>query len=211
MPDVKRKPSARQVKAALTRGRMLDAAYDLFCEQGFRATTMEAIAERAGVAVQTLYFTFHTKDALLQQVHDRTVLGDDATPPPQQAWYQAATAEPDLTRAIGMIVEGVAMILSRVAPMLPVFHAVAADPAGAVWQRAEKLRRDGYDNLITILKSKSPLRPGLSHTHATDLLFVLLGPEVYRTLVITRGWTQRQWTRWTTAAIAHDLFGVTPH
>ena len=60
------KKISRQERAATTRRRMLDAAYDLFCEQGFRATTMDAIAQRAGVAVQTLYFTFHTKDALLQ-------------------------------------------------------------------------------------------------------------------------------------------------
>lgn len=41
---------------------------------------MEAIAHRAGVAVQNVYFTFHTKDALLQEVHNRTVLGNDALP-----------------------------------------------------------------------------------------------------------------------------------
>ena len=63
---------------------MLEAAYELFCSDGYRATTMEAIAERAGVAVQTLYFTFHTKDELFQAVHDHTVLGDDIVPPPMQ-------------------------------------------------------------------------------------------------------------------------------
>src|SRR6187399_1573894 len=87
MATVKR--NSRQERAAGTRRRMLDAAYDLFCDQGFRATTMEAIAERAGVAVQTLYFTFHTKDELLQAVQDRAVLGDDVpTPPHEQPWFR---------------------------------------------------------------------------------------------------------------------------
>ena len=208
MPDVKRQLTARQAKAALTRTRMLDAAYELFCAEGYRATTMESIAERAGVAVQTVYFTFHTKDALLQEVHDRTVLGDDATPPPLQPWYLAATAESDVAHAVTTIVEGVAEILARVAPMLPVFHAVSADPAGVVFRRAEELRRDGYDILITRLETKAPLRPGLDHAHATDLLFVLLGPELYRELVIERGWTQRQWAQWTATTITRDLFGI---
>ncbi len=208
MADVKRHSTARQAKAALTRARMLDAAYELFCAEGYRATTMEAIAARAGVAVQTVYFTFHTKDALLQEVHDRTVLGDDATPPPLQAWYRAVTAEPDVAEAVTTIVEGVAEILARVAPMLPVFHAVSADPAGAVFRRAEELRRDGYDNLITTLETKAPLWTGLSHTHATDLLFVLLGPELYRTLVIERGWSQHQWAQWTATTIIRDLFQI---
>ncbi len=208
MTDVKGQPTGRQAKAALTRARMLDAAYDLFCAEGYRATTMEAIAERAGVAVQTVYFTFHTKDALLQEVHDRTVLGDDAVPPPLQPWYRAANAEPDVARAVTRIVRGVAEILTRVAPMLPVFHAVSVDPAGAVFRRAEDLRRHGYDDLVRMLEKKAPLRPGLNRAHASDLLFVLLGPELYRTLVIERGWSLNDWAEWTSATILRDLFGV---
>ena len=76
--------TSRGDKAAATRRRILDAAYDLFCVAGYPATTMAAIGERAGVAVQTVYFTFRTKDALLQAVHNRTVLGRDEIPPPQQ-------------------------------------------------------------------------------------------------------------------------------
>ena len=66
---------SRAEQAAATRQRILNAAYDLFCELGYRATTMALIAERAHVAVQTVYFTFRTKDALLQEVHNQTVLG----------------------------------------------------------------------------------------------------------------------------------------
>ena len=56
---------------------------------------MALIAERAGVAVQTVYFTFRTKDALLQEVHGQTVLGR-GTPvaPTDQPWYRAAAASP---------------------------------------------------------------------------------------------------------------------
>src|ERR1051325_4765243 len=94
------KGQSRREKAAATRRRMLDAAYELFCRDGYRATTMEAIADRAGVAVQTLYFTFHTKDELFQAVHERTVLGDENLPPRMQPWYLAAVAAPDV-REIG--------------------------------------------------------------------------------------------------------------
>src|SRR4051794_41317464 len=89
---------------------MVSAAYDLFGEDGFRATTMEAIAARAGVAVQTLYFTFHTKDELLQAVLDWTVMGDDPTPPPMQPWHLAAMAEADGRRALELFVAGVVTI-----------------------------------------------------------------------------------------------------
>src|ERR1041384_7668216 len=126
------KTQSRQEKAAATRRRMLDAAYGLFCEEGYRATTMDAIAERAGVAVQTLYFTFHTKDELFQAVHERTVLGDEAIPPEAHPWSRAAVPSDDFGGAVRHICRGVLSISRRVAPMIPAFHAVAGDPAGDV-------------------------------------------------------------------------------
>lgn len=208
MSPVKQNANSRRERAALTRRRMLDAAYDLFCADGYRATTMDAIADRAGVAVQTLYFTFHTKDELLQEVHDRTVLGHDQVPPPQQAWHIAALAEPDAWRAMALIVEGVATILARVAPMVPVAHAVAGDPAGAMFDRSEQLRREGYTVLVNELVKKAPLVAGMSRPRATDLLLVLLGPEIYRSLVLETGWTRRQWMSWTTDTLTRSFFGT---
>jgi len=205
--DPVKPPNARQVKAAQTRRRMLAAAYDQFCEHGYRATTMDAIAEQAGVAVQTLYFTFHTKDELLQEVHEWTVLGDDPTPPPLQQWYRAAVAEPDARRSLGLVVEGVLAIDARVAPMLPVFHAVAADPAGAVHRRAEELRRDGMRDVVDMLVTKAPLRRGLSRARAVDLLVVLTGPEIYRAFVLEAGWSTKQLVTWARASLARDLLG----
>jgi hypothetical protein len=108
------------------------------------------------------------------------------------------------------IVEGVGTIFARVAPMLPVFHTVAADAAGAVWRNGEQLRLDGYRDLITGLVAKSPLRKGLDHAAATDLLFVILGPEVYRSLVLERGWTVAEWTARITGTITRELFDVEP-
>jgi AcrR family transcriptional regulator len=203
-------PSARQVKAALTRRRMLEAAYDVFCELGFRATTMDAIAERAGVAVQTLYFTFHTKDELLQAVHDWTVIGDDRTPPPEQAWFRAAMAEPDARRSLQLVITGLLPILARAAPMLPVFHAVAADPAGAAYRHGEDLRRAGMRDLVEMLATKAPLAKGMTRTRATDLLFVLTSPESYRSFVLVADWSAKQWATWVTATLSRDLFGDAP-
>jgi len=198
--------STRAQKAALTRGRMLDAAYELLCEQGFAPTTMTAIAQRAGVAVQTLYFTFHTKDELLQAVQDRMVLGDEGLPPPMQPWHRAAMAEVDPEKAVRLIVGGVATICARVAPMVPVFHAVAAEPAGQVWAHAEALRDAGMRDLAEALRAKRAFRKGVSLDRATDLLFVLTGPESYRSFVLERGWTRGQWESWTAAALVRDLW-----
>jgi AcrR family transcriptional regulator len=204
------KGQSRQEKAAATRLRMLDAAYELFCSDGYRTTTMEAIAERAGVAVQTLYFTFHTKDEFFQAVHERTVLGDENLPPPMQPWYLAAVAADDVRDAVRHICRGVLSISRRVAPMIPAFHAVAGDPAGEVWERSQQLRHDGMVDLVAALAKKTPLRKTVTKKHAADVLYLLLGPDLYRTMVPGRGWTERQLANWTERVVLNDLFGLEP-
>ena len=198
---------SRHEQAAATRQRILDAAYDLFCELGYRATTMALIAERAEVAVQTVYFTFRTKDALLQEVHGQTVLGRPRVAPTDQPWYRAAAAEPDPLRATRLVVEGLATILARVAPMLPVFHAVVADPAGNVYRKAEALRRPAmYDLAREVLLAKGQPRPGVDAAYAGDLLVVLLGPEIYRMYVLELGWSRERWVDWTAQVLVRELF-----
>ena len=50
----------RERQAAQTRQAILDAALALFAEQGWAATTLPAIAGRAGISVDTIYATFGT-------------------------------------------------------------------------------------------------------------------------------------------------------
>jgi AcrR family transcriptional regulator len=49
-----------------TRQRLYEAAVTLIAEQGFSATTVEEIAERAGVAKGTVYYNFTSKTGLLE-------------------------------------------------------------------------------------------------------------------------------------------------
>jgi TetR/AcrR family transcriptional regulator, mexJK operon transcriptional repressor len=50
---------------------ILDAAYDLFLDRGIAATTMDLVAERAGVSKMTVYANFQDKPALLAAVFER--------------------------------------------------------------------------------------------------------------------------------------------
>jgi AcrR family transcriptional regulator len=53
------------MNAARTRELILDSALALFAEQGYDETTLDDVAERAGVSLSTLYRYFHTKDTLV--------------------------------------------------------------------------------------------------------------------------------------------------
>jgi AcrR family transcriptional regulator len=207
MAAVKGQASPRQARANATRARIITSAYALFCESGYRGTTMESIAERAGVAVQTVYFAFRTKDDLLQAVYEWAVLGDEGTPPPMQDWNVTALAGSDPRDAIPAIVAGIATIHARVAPMLPVFDAISPEPAGAIHRRSEDLRRSDMTKLASALARKTPLRKGMTRRRAADLIFVLTGPRSYQSFVLEAGWPPRDWVRWVTATLRHDLFG----
>lgn len=61
------------LKASERRDQILDTAQELFIGKGFRATTMQDILDRAGIARGTLYYHFAGKDQILTAMIDRAV------------------------------------------------------------------------------------------------------------------------------------------
>ena len=200
----------RRERARATHRRIVKAAYELFCEQGYADTTMTQVAEAAGVAVQTVYFTFHTKAALLARAYELAVGGEDEPRiPQQQPWYAAMVVEPDLVQALRQLVTGVGEIIRRVTPLYLVARVTAdSDPDTAqVLAFSERLRADGYQGALELLRAKAELRPGLSLERATDVLLLLLGRDAYHALVDERGWSHAEWVDWTVSAVADQIFG----
>src|SRR6476659_2677468 len=108
----------RRARARATQWRIVKAAFALFCERGYTGTTMAHIADAAGVAVQTVYFTFHTKAAVLSRAYDFAVMGDEEGRVPwEQPWYREMVAEPDAVVALGHLVSGVGDITRRLTPL----------------------------------------------------------------------------------------------
>lgn len=71
-PDVKSpQPSYRQQQAEATRQRIADAAQVLFARDGYAVTSMESIAQAAGVATRTVYAAFGAKRAILNVICER--------------------------------------------------------------------------------------------------------------------------------------------
>jgi AcrR family transcriptional regulator len=60
--------SPRQQRAKETRDRLFFAACELFVANGYVGTTVDSIAERAGVAKGTFFVHFKTKDAVVRQL-----------------------------------------------------------------------------------------------------------------------------------------------
>jgi AcrR family transcriptional regulator len=168
---------------------------------------MTDVADAAGVAVQTVYFTFHTKAELLQACYERGVLGEnDPLPPQRQAWYLEMLAATVAGECIRHFVEGNGTIASRVAVLDDVVRSATHEPdAAAVRKRSERLRREGYRAIVEHVEARFGLRDDVDTDTATDLLLTFAGPAVYRTLVVDYGWPQEKYVDWVARTLAETL------
>ncbi|TMR92273.1 TetR/AcrR family transcriptional regulator [Nonomuraea basaltis] len=186
---------------------MLAAARSLFVERGYTATTMQAIATEAGVAVQTLYFTFATKRAILSELLDVEVAGDTAPVATlDRPWVAEALSAPP-EELVEQLVKGAVRIHARVAPLLEVVRSAAAvDPEIAeLWRTNIAQRHTVLMVFAGALAAKTALRA--NPARAADIMLATLAPECYHLLVHERGWAQEDWERWAVDALARQLIG----
>lgn len=197
-------------KSRQTRRRILQAASELFVDQGYGATTLQGIAQRAGVAVQTIYFAFGNKPSLLKELVDVTIAGDDEPiPTMQRAWFQDALAADTAEAQLRAHVGGTCEILQRVAPIMDVLRAAGAqDPSLAgMWQQDTDPRLEVQTAAARSLVTKPGARADLSVEHTADVLFGLLSPELYLLFVRDRGWTPDRWRQWVYDTLHAQLCG----
>ncbi|MEW2428706.1 helix-turn-helix domain-containing protein [Micromonospora sp. NPDC047644] len=207
MDKVKR-PDKRTERSRRTREKVVEAARELFLAQGYGATSLQEVADRAGVAVQTVYFVFRNKRTLFKDVVDTSIAGDtEPVATMDREWFRAACAEPTAAGQLRAHVHGTREILGRVAPIMPLIAAAAAtDPEiAAQWPDGPDPRYTVHHAAAEALVGKPDTRPGLSVEMAADLLFGLLSPQLYLIFVRDRGWSPDTWEEWTRAALTSHL------
>ena len=212
MPNVKTQPALgiRKERALVTRRRMLAAAYELFCESGYAPVTMAAIAERAGVAVQTLHFTFHTKAELLAEVVRVYSSGaDDPIPVMDRPWVRESLATPDPRRQLALTIEHGTEIYVRMAPLTRAIQSAASVDADVaeLWDQTAIGRRAGMRRMVDGLAAKGGLAPGLTAERATDLIFVLQSHETFLGLTAGCGWTVPEYKAWQYRNLCLQILG----
>jgi AcrR family transcriptional regulator len=189
----------RAEKARQTRSRILAAAGELFVEQGYGATSLQEVADRAGVAVQTIYFVFGNKRALLKELFDLTIAGDDEpVATMDRPWFRDAMATETAEAHLRAHISGTREILERVAAITGVWTtALATDPELAtMWAQDEDPRLVVHATAAKALMAKPGAREDVTAEHAADLLFGLLSPELFLVLVRDRGWSPETWEQW---------------
>lgn len=201
----------REVNANATRRRIVQAARGLFIERGYVATSIEAIADAAGVSRATVFTSVGGKPVLLKKAYDIALVGDDADVPlVQRAASRAIRAEPNVERFLDRYAGLVTEINSRLARIYEAVRGAASADADVrnVFDKIQAERRVGSGRVIEDVQSKGPLRPGLTAEVAADLLWVLNDAGLYHLLVHQRGWPQEQFQTWLSASMRAQLLAT---
>jgi AcrR family transcriptional regulator len=190
----------RQRQALWTRRLIVDAARKLFLERGYSATTMEAIAEEAGVAVSTVYAIYKNKRAILRAI--------------REAWHEQthareineeASRQPDPERRLEMVAHASRRQWEAGGAVVAVYQGAAAADREAAAELREALRgrRAALDRVVEGMKEA--LRPDLDVDRAAAILRALCRAEVYWELVEESGWSPDEYEAWLFETLTEQL------
>jgi AcrR family transcriptional regulator len=202
MPSpVKRRYDAtrRRQAAARTRTAILHAARQLFTERGYAATSMTAIADRAGVALDTVYAAVGRKPELARLLIETAITGtDQAVPAEQRDYVRAIQAAPDAKTKIAVYAAAITAIAPRMALILGIIQQAApTEPElAALWTEIAERRAANMRLFVADLAAVAPLR--LNPDQAADIVWATNAAEMYQLLVGQRGWTPERYQRFLT-------------
>jgi AcrR family transcriptional regulator len=189
--------AVRDEQAARTRVRIVRAADELFREKGYAKATMKDVAERAGVARDTVHAVFGTKAALIPAIVDLRLVPDESVA--NVADSPEARAVRDETDPVRQI-EKFAEFITRLNVVLrPVFEIMrsAAPSEPAVAETLRVLERNRMRNMrlyASWFAARGPLR--MSEQAAAETVFTIASPDVGRLLCEDLGWSRKKHAAW---------------
>ncbi|HEY1574667.1 MAG TPA: helix-turn-helix domain-containing protein [Pseudonocardiaceae bacterium] len=200
--------SRREAKVRAVRAEVVQAAHDLFVTRGYSATTVEAVAEAAGIPQATVYRHFGGKRGILIAVLDVVFGGDDEPVEYRhRPEIRAALSDPDPAGLLDAFARMHPGVVARSAPIQQVLaEAAAADPEAAeLLAIARNQRHAGQSRIAARLAGRGALREGLTEAEAADVIYALFSPELYRILAVERGWAPERLGEWLSTTLRTAL------
>ena len=201
MPTSKKRAynsESRKVQAQETKERIIFSARKLFESKGFENSTIKEIAQLAQVSIPTIYGLFQSKigilrafmdSALSHEVFETLVRKVDEEKSPAKRLALAAT----LSRQIYDAERAQLGILQSASILDTELKKLEIEQEKRRYQRQKK----SFNEMIQLGK----LAKGLDVQKARDILWAFTGRDLYRMLVVERGWTSDDYELW----LAHML------
>jgi AcrR family transcriptional regulator len=190
--EVKGEPlRLRQRQALETRRAITRAARDLFSGGGYAATSIEAVAEKAGVAERTVYAIFGTKKAILGAICEEW-LGEAGV----MESVVEGLKERDLRRRLALVAHSSRRQWESERGVVEMLDGAAASDV-EVARMLAGWKADRANSLNAVLGGCEPqLRDDLEPKRAGAIIRALTGAEVFSELVRAEGWTPDEYETW---------------
>ena len=211
--SAQRRYPRREQAAARTRAALVQAAAELFVQDGYLQTSVSAIAERAGVGRATVFTSVPGgKPELLALARDAAIAGDDEpVPVPQRPWFLHAMAATDPRELIRRQAHNYRTIQERAAHLEHALVIGAADaPELAELERTARTQRAHGGRLVIDRLVELGAVPRARAAASADTLYAVASPDVYLLLTRDRGWTGAKYEKWLTATLVSVLIPNAP-
>jgi AcrR family transcriptional regulator len=197
----------RAQQALETRRRISAAAQELFLTRGYTATSIDQIASAARVALRTIFLAFPSKAAILSEIIQVAVRGDDEhVLVRDRAHWQKMLSLP-APQLLVDLAYGTATILARTALLLELGE-IAADQdreLATFRDRGHQNMRSDFHEIAAALAEQNALQVGLSTQTAADIIYALASHDVYLRLTRQCDWTPDRYSRWLTTTLQTTL------
>lgn len=196
----------RQEQAALTRRRILEAADELFTADGYTKTTVNRIAERAGVATDTVYAVFGSKGRVLTGLLDmHLVHGADVTNELDLPEAKQIRDEPDQRSQVALYVRFLVNALDRIGRVYAIMRSAATvdDEMSQIYAEMQEYRARNVHKIVDWIAKNGPLR--VTKKRAGEILWALASPDLASMLRDQQGWSSEDYTLWLEDMLAYAL------
>jgi len=192
----------RSKQAEATREKILVAAKALFKTKGYEDTAIDAIASKAGVSTPTVYAVFGSKKQILKELVESMMFGQLYL----DAVEKVLSSREPIERLRSM--SGVARRVhdSKHAALGLFRGAGVVHPEIALLEKENETRRyESQKPVIDFLFESDAARAGISKRKARDIAWCLTGTEIYRMLVLEKGWTSDEYQQWLGEMLVREL------
>ena len=189
----------REEQARATRRAVVESGAALFVERGFGGTTVDAIADRAGVSRKTVFTSVGSKAGLLKLAIDWALVGDDEpVAMDDRPAVRELVRETDPATVVRLWARLITDIAGRLALLHPVLTAAADvdQEAAALHVVSERNRLGGARGFVEQLEALGVLRQDLDVERAAAMASLLMDPLGYRRLVLDGGWATEEYADW---------------
>ena len=189
---------AREEQSKKTTKRILDAAKRLFQSNGFGNTTIEEIAQKAEVSVPSIYAIFKSKRGILLALMDAALPTEK-----REALVEQAMQENSPDKSLANTAHLTRTLYDAEKKHNSFFQGASIlDPAfKELEHEREKRRYERQEEFVKMIAEKKMFNKNLSISKVRDILWAFTGRDLYRMLVIERGWSSDDYEKW----LAHTL------